>query len=259
MVRFFVSLAMAVSMFSVIPVPRFEWKKENMTFMLANLPFVGLIIFGASALWQYISESLGSGTIFHSAILTAIPLLVSGGIHMDGYLDTHDAIASYGDKEKRREILKDPHIGTFAVVWAIMYVLLFFGAVSEIDWNMDKTIIFGMTAVISRAIGAFCTLNIHSYGNGFSAMMSSAADKSISNVIVLIYFAASVGIVAVFDPALSVLMLIVSVISVLVLRGMAYKYFGGMSGDLAGYVIQMSSLLLMISWAIFEKAGVSVI
>ena len=153
MVRFFVSLAMAVSMFSVIPVPRFEWKKENMTFMLANLPFVGLIIFGASALWQYVSESLGSGTIFHSAILTAIPLLVSGGIHMDGYLDTHDAIASYGDREKRREILKDPHIGTFAVVWAIMYVLLFFGAVSEIDWNMDKTIIFGMTAVISRAIG----------------------------------------------------------------------------------------------------------
>ena len=90
-------------------------------------------------------------------------------------------------------------------------------------------------------------------------MLSSASDKKISNIIVLIYFAASVGIIAVFDPALSVLMLIISVISVLVLRGIAYKYFGGMSGDLAGYVIQLSSLLMVLAWAIFEKAGVSVL
>ena len=259
MVRFFVSLAMAVSMFSIIPVPRFEWKKENMTYMLANLPFVGIIVLAAVSLWVFISESLMIGGILNAVMLTVIPLLVSGGIHMDGYLDTHDAIASYGDQEKRREILKDPHLGTFAVVWAIVYVLLYFGAVSEIGWNMDKAVILGMTAIISRAIGSFCTLNIHSYGSGFSAMLSSASDKKISNIIVLIYFAASVGIIAVFDPALSVLMLIISVISVLAIRGIAYKYFGGMSGDLAGYVIQLSSLLMVLAWAIFEKAGVSVL
>ena len=58
--------------------------------------------------------------------MTALPVLVSGGIHTDGFIDTVDALSSYGDKEKKLEILKDPHTGAFAIIGAIMYYLLFF-------------------------------------------------------------------------------------------------------------------------------------
>ena len=37
-----------------------------------------------------------------------IPVWVTGGIHLDGYADTCDALSSYGDREKKLEILKDP-------------------------------------------------------------------------------------------------------------------------------------------------------
>ena len=52
----------------------------------------------------------------------AIILLVTGGIHMDGYMDTMDALHSYGNREKKLEILKDSHIGAFAVIMTVLYV-----------------------------------------------------------------------------------------------------------------------------------------
>lgn len=50
-------------------------------------------------------------------------LLITGGIHIDGYMDTMDAVHSYGNREKKLEILKDSHIGAFAVIMLVTYVL----------------------------------------------------------------------------------------------------------------------------------------
>ena len=61
----------------------------------------------------------------------AIPLLVTGGIHMDGFLDTMDAIHSYGDRSRKLEILKDPHLGAFAVISFGVYMMLYLGVFHE--------------------------------------------------------------------------------------------------------------------------------
>ena len=84
--------------------------------------------------------------------MTALPVLVSGGIHTDGFIDTADALSSYGDKEKKLEILKkDPHTGAFAIISAIMYYLLFFGFMTEI-WDIKATIAVSVGFVLSRSL-----------------------------------------------------------------------------------------------------------
>lgn len=50
---------------------------------------------------------------------------------MDGFLDTMDAIHSYGNREKRLEIMKDPHTGAFAIISAMAYICLYAGAMGE--------------------------------------------------------------------------------------------------------------------------------
>ena len=65
----------------------------------------------------------------------AVPLLVTGGIHLDGFMDTTDARSSYGDMEKKLAILKDSHVGAFAVIGCSFYLILSAGAWSEIDAN----------------------------------------------------------------------------------------------------------------------------
>ncbi len=77
-------------------------------------PFVGLVSAGGQAADQ--PGGLAG---------TCIPILVTGGIHLDGLLDTVDAKSSYGDRKKKLAILADPHVGAFAIIGGSVYLLLY--------------------------------------------------------------------------------------------------------------------------------------
>ena len=51
--------------------------------------------------------SRGSTRAARAAAFCLVPVAITGGIHLDGYADTSDALSSYGDREKKLEILKD--------------------------------------------------------------------------------------------------------------------------------------------------------
>ena len=69
---------------------------------------------------------------FIAVALVLVPVIVTGGIHVDGLLDTSDALSSWRDREKRLEILKDSHAGAFAVITACVYFLTMYGGMSQI-------------------------------------------------------------------------------------------------------------------------------
>ena len=62
-----------------------------------------------------------------------MPVIITGGIHLDGFVDTMDAINSYQPIERKLEILKDSHIGAFALISCVTYFIISFGLWSEID------------------------------------------------------------------------------------------------------------------------------
>ena len=123
----FNSFIIAFSMYSKIPMPKVSWSKDNMRYVMCFFPLVGTVIGGLVYLWSKISSSLPFSNVFHTVILILIPLIITGGIHMDGYLDTLDALSSYGSKEKKLEILKDPHTGAFALIHCVIYFFLTYG------------------------------------------------------------------------------------------------------------------------------------
>ena len=107
--RFLNALAIAISMYSKIPAPTVDWNDKNMKICDVLFPVVGVVTgllqFGAGyVLLTYTS----CGKLLFAAVMTLIPVLVTGGIHLDGYADTIDALSSWGDREKKLEILKDP-------------------------------------------------------------------------------------------------------------------------------------------------------
>ena len=99
------SLVIAFGMYSAIPMPRVDWDGEGMKYVFCFFPLVGLPVAGALWLWALFCRALGLGEALLAAGLTLLPLAVTGGIHMDGYLDTADARCSFGDREKKLEIL----------------------------------------------------------------------------------------------------------------------------------------------------------
>ena len=110
------SLITAFQTYSRIPMPPVAWKPENRRYALCFFPLVGVVIGAIFLLWKKIGACLTVSPFLDGAVAALIPLAVTGGIHMDGFCDTVDARASWADREKKLSILKDPHIGSFAVL-----------------------------------------------------------------------------------------------------------------------------------------------
>ena len=99
----------AFAMFSKIPMPRADWTKENMKYMFCFFPFIGTVIGGLTMLVAYLGLRFGYQPGFVTAVLVLVPVFVTGGIHVDGLLDTSDALSSWQERSRRLEILKDSH------------------------------------------------------------------------------------------------------------------------------------------------------
>ncbi len=126
------SFFIAFSIYSKIPVPQFAWKEEDMRYTLCFFPWVGAVIGLCFLLWNRFAGVYGIPSTARAAVGAVLPLAISGGFHADGFMDTMDALHSYRDRERKLEILKDSHIGAFAVICFVMYELIYLGAVSMI-------------------------------------------------------------------------------------------------------------------------------
>ena len=140
----------AFGTYSKFPVPYFEWKEKDMKYSICFFPFVGVLLGAAEWLWFWICVNYGMGTLFKAAGAVIINILVTGGIHIDGYMDTMDALHSYQPVEKKLEILKDAHIGAFAVIMLSVLLLAYIGALPGIEFN--NVPLFASTFVFSRIL-----------------------------------------------------------------------------------------------------------
>ena len=124
------TIAVAFAMFSAIPMPQFEWSQKNMRYALCAFPLIGAVCGG---LWCLVGV-LPVPELVRAAGFCLVPVLVTGGIHLDGFADTCDALSSYGDAEKKLGILKDPHCGAFCSypimhIFHIVFCALCFGEI----------------------------------------------------------------------------------------------------------------------------------
>ena len=101
------------------------------------LPAVGAWIGVLWALSAMLVSWIGLPALIGAAILTAFPFLVTGGMHMDGFLDVTDAVKSWREQEERRRILKDPNVGSFAVIAGILLVMLQFALFASAKEDAD--------------------------------------------------------------------------------------------------------------------------
>lgn len=155
------SCIVSFSMYSKIPMPQFKWNDDDMKYMLVFFPWIGAVIGLLLMLWRYIYSHFGVADICYVCIGALIPIAVTGGFHIDGFMDTMDAFHSYKPREEKLAILKDSHIGAFAVIMLAAYGLLFMGAFSQI--MDDKAfIVFCAGFFITRCLSGIAVVSFKS-------------------------------------------------------------------------------------------------
>lgn len=239
------SFFVAFSMYSKIPMPKTEWTKESMKYCLCFFPAIGAVIGGAELLWMYLAGVMGVGQILQTAVLVLIPVMITGGIHVDGLLDTADALSSYKPMEQKLEILKDSHAGAFAVIVGISYFLLYFGILSEADLEMVTVLAPGF--ILSRALSGFSIVSFRMAKNtGLAATFSDMAVKGRVRIVMALCAVAASAVMIAVNPAGGAAGAAGAFLTLFCYRRMAYQKFGGITGDLAGFFLQICELVMAL-------------
>lgn len=246
------SLLMAISTYSAVPVPQFEWKEENWKYAICWFPCVGIITGGITFFWIWIARISSMSMFLFASVAVCIPLLVTGGIHMDGYMDTVDALSSHQSVDKKLEILKDPNAGAFAVIYCGIYLLLSLGLFYQLG-PVKTAYIICPGYVYSRTLSAFCAVTIkNARGSGMLSSFTEGLDKKKALTGIIVFCALSAAAMALAGGLEALIPIIAGLMVMLWYRSFTMRKFGGCTGDTAGFFLQICELAILASLTIGE-------
>ena len=214
------------------------------------LPIVG-IIFGL--FWLIGFEVLGGlnvSSTLRGFMMTVLTLMLTGGLHLDGLMDTSDAIFSHRDRRTRLRILSDTHAGSFAVMSCVILIMaktLLFSELFTLSPNP-----YSLTPnpyplspnpsplipIFSRlGMGILLTDMPFAKNDGLAATMGSSRKRSDNFVFAVMFLLLSLVSCRVI-PVTFILCLIFHVIICL-------RIFGGITGDLLGAFVELSEVIML--------------
>lgn len=247
----FKSFIIAFSMYSKIPMPRTEWKEEDMRYVFVFFPLVGIIVGLIFYVWNYISILVELPELLRICLSLAIPILITGGIHIDGYMDTMDAIHSYRDKETKLSILKDPHIGAFSVIMLVLYILITGGCMALVkDTTALMVLAFGF--ILSRILSALAAVTFKSAREGTLRTFSGSSSVIVVRVMLVIELLALVCGIMVIDWRYALAVVTGGLITFIYYYFKTRKEFGGITGDTAGYFLCLSEGAMIVLVGLME-------
>ena len=246
------SFKIAFSMYSKIPMPYADWTAENMQYAMCFFPLIGAVIGVVMTLLATVMPLLPFHHSLKTVLYLLVPILITGGIHIDGFLDTCDALSSWQPIERRLEILKDPHTGAFAIISAISYYLLAFGIWSEA--GRESVWILSIGFVLSRAMSGYSVVTFRMAKNsGLAATFSEKAKKKRVRQVMVVYFIVISIAMILVNWLLGVVAITAALLVFWYYHRTSYKNFGGITGDLAGYFLCLCELFMAIAVIIVEN------
>lgn len=250
-------LLVAFSLYSTVPVPQVQWERHTMRWALSFLPLVGVLIGALEWGWSALCTRLAANALFYAVGATLLPLLVSGGIHLDGLCDSCDALCSFGDREKRLAILKDPHVGAFGPLWLMAFLLAEVGCFAQL---YDRPALLPLALcgfALARTLGG-CKVVCSpcAKDSGLAHLFAENSDKkavaaALATTFLLLTVVAGQAVCAVPHGRAAVGVLAAVLLAWgAVHENMTRRVFGGITGDLAGLCISVAELLALLCAAL---------
>ena len=223
-----------------------------MSHVFCFFPWIGLVVGGVEALWWLLARWLSIEGIFYGAVAALLPIAVTGGIHVDGFLDVCDARGSHQSREKKLEILKDSHVGAFAVLGLGWYLLLSAALWSEVEFHLSLCLL----PVVSRTLSGLCAVYWrNARGTGLLASFTDASHLKHNRVVLIFWLLLAALLMGSLPGFEGIAALLGAGVALLYYRVVSSREFGGITGDLAGWFLQLCELLGLLAVVILQKGA----
>jgi len=233
MKKVFDGFALALSMLSILPFFKVhDFYKGINGYAVAFYPFVGFLL--GTLLFAIYQLLFPYFPHFHLAmIIFGLWVLLTGALHLDGLSDTIDGL--FVPKERALEVMKDPHNGGMGMIFGGVFLLLKASSLMAID----AFYLLPIVMLLSRLIVIFA---IYSYPYVSPNGMGMLAKEEFTKRELVIAFVSSLLIVALFDAWI---LLLCAFVSLFVIKYFFIKRYGGFTGDIYGFSIEMVELILL--------------
>jgi adenosylcobinamide-GDP ribazoletransferase len=257
------SAAIAFAFLTILPMPKVKWTPVRLRYFPLALPLVGIAVGGLGAAFFGALSNYGRCLPgFSSALMTCFYLALTGGLHMDGLLDTCDAVFSRQDRETRLKILSDTHVGAFAAMGCAAALLsktalfsdLF--AVSRHFRLLDVPFLLAFVPVYSRVgLGILLYLPF-AREDGLARTLGGTRLAGGCFFLIAVYTLLSVALVSFFQLRDAIVPLTGAVLLYFYGR-YCVRTFGGITGDLLGAFVELSEIAMLAALAVERSAAIA--
>jgi len=240
----------ALSFLTILPVGKREIRRNSLIYF----PVVGLLIgillvlvnFFLTKFFPFKVNLQGEPSSIANLSILLILILITGGLHIDGFADTVDGFFSGKNRDEILGIMDDPRIGTRAVV-AVFFLLLFqFLILEKLKFKYQPLILM---ATISRSAMVLAILLAEPAKNqGVGRIFLEMKDYSVALIAGLF----TLGITIFFLQFKGVLLILITAILVYLMVKYSNKKIGGITGDVLGAINEIIQLCVLFFFLFFS-------
>lgn len=236
-------LRAAIVFLTVLPLPAGDLTSEDFRAATRWFPGVGVLL-GALLAASHIALRPVLPASIAAAVLLALWAVLTGGLHLDGFIDCADALPAAVPPDRRRDILKDVHVGAYGVVATALLIL--------VQWTCLETLLptaYGwrvllLAPVVGRAVMVWAQAGWpYARENGLGQLVPVAPYSRLLSVLWIAGIALVGGIPTVLAIALTV------VAAYLLAEWMARRLGGGLTGDTYGALCVASETGVLLALA----------
>ncbi len=233
---------MALSMFTILPVPYKVWKDEAVRHMMKLYPLVGIFVGVINYVVFRLTDYFNLSTILISALTMVTPFIITGMLHLDGFMDVCDALLSRRDKKEKVRILKDPNTGAFSVISLGILFIIDFASTYTLVENRTSIIGIIIIPIISRSLMGIMLLKKEAMKESSLGSYFKKGTTKVDILILYIFLIIASGLFMLLGIKFILVPLAMIIIAILSVEK-SIKELGGISGDVAGYGLVLSEVL----------------
>ena len=223
------------------------WTAEDFGRSTRFFPLVGLVLGICYALAAWILVSVLGMRVLTAALLLILPLLLTGGLHADGFMDTADGVFSGRERERKLEIMKDSRVGSFGVVAFVLLMFLQFALLLDMSPPLLVSVFFVMPIIGRMAMVLAVSCFPYARADGMGKTFADMADR---RTVALAAVTTSVLVIPI--GLLATLALVLGIVFALLFCRWMTAILGGVTGDVYGAATVLTETIVL---AVFSLAS----
>jgi adenosylcobinamide-GDP ribazoletransferase len=229
-----------------IPLPQMKLDENKIASALPFFPVAGAVIGGFLTLIHVLGEAILPKQVL-AGIVVIMNIIITGGMHLDGFADTLDGLFCFGDREKKLIVMKDSRIGAYGVIGLISVLLLKYLLISSLSKAFLIPALIGFP-VLSRWMMTFAIV-FYPYARE-KGLGKAFAGQGLAAFVIAAIFALLINYVTLKMEGIIIVLGVF--LSGLLFNHYMFGQFGGMTGDTYGALNEFCEVMALLMFSILS-------